>query len=72
MSITQRAAIILAIGMVAVPHGVPPAIAESAAMAALSGNELVQTLHGGGYVIYFRHAKTDQSTADTDRTNIER
>ena len=38
----------------------------------LRGRELVDALRGGGYVVYFRHAATDSSQADTDRENLER
>jgi hypothetical protein len=38
----------------------------------LRGRELVEALRGGGYVVYFRHATTDSSQADTDRENLER
>lgn len=36
----------------------------------LDGHELVQALRNGGYVIYFRHGKTDLATKDTDRDNL--
>ena len=36
----------------------------------LDGRELVNALRGGGYVIYFRHGRTDLSTQDTDRDNL--
>lgn len=36
----------------------------------IDGAELVQALRGGGYVLYFRHGKTDLSTRDSDRTNL--
>lgn len=32
---------------------------------------LVRALQGGGYVIYFRHAATDQSKADSDRLDLK-
>lgn len=34
--------------------------------------DLVRALRGGGYVIFIRHALTDQAQADTDRTNLTR
>lgn len=37
----------------------------------LTGKALIDALKGGGYVIYFRHGKTDHSTYDTDRDNLE-
>jgi phosphohistidine phosphatase SixA len=37
----------------------------------LTGEELVEALRGSGYVIYFRHARTDFSQPDTDRQNLE-
>jgi phosphohistidine phosphatase SixA len=37
----------------------------------LSGPALADALRRGGYVIYFRHAATDQSQADTDTQNLE-
>jgi phosphohistidine phosphatase SixA len=37
----------------------------------LAGEALVEALRGGGYVIYFRHAHTDQSQPDTDVQNLE-
>lgn len=36
----------------------------------LSGAALVEALRGGGYVIYFRHARTDFSMPDTDRSDL--
>lgn len=37
----------------------------------LDNKDLVDALVGGGYVIYFRHGKTDHSTFDTDRVNMD-
>jgi phosphohistidine phosphatase SixA len=39
--------------------------------APLEGAALVDALRRGGYVIYFRHAATDQTQADTDTQNLE-
>lgn len=36
----------------------------------IDGAELVEALRGGGYVLYFRHGKTDLSTSDSDRTSL--
>jgi phosphohistidine phosphatase SixA len=36
----------------------------------LGGMALVTALRSGGYVIYFRHARTDFSMPDTDRANL--
>jgi phosphohistidine phosphatase SixA len=38
---------------------------------ALEGATLVEALRQGGYVIYFRHAATDQSQTDTETQNLE-
>jgi len=37
----------------------------------VSGQALVDALRRGGYVIYFRHAATDQSQADTDTPDLQ-
>lgn len=37
----------------------------------LDKKALVKALQKGGYVIYFRHAETDHSQADTDRMNLK-
>jgi phosphohistidine phosphatase SixA len=37
----------------------------------LTGQALIDALRQGGYVLYFRHAATDQSQADTDTGNFE-
>ena len=37
----------------------------------VSGQDLVDALRSGGYVIYFRHAATDRSQADTDTPELE-
>src|SRR6266498_3563398 len=39
--------------------------------APLEGAALVEALRQGGYVIYFRHAATDQSQTDTNTQNLE-
>lgn len=49
----------------------PTTIATPVTQAELGGPELVEALRGGGYVIYFRHAATDNSQTDTDRQNLE-
>jgi broad specificity phosphatase PhoE len=36
----------------------------------LVGEQLLEALRGGGYVILFRHAATDQGQSDTDRQNL--
>jgi len=36
----------------------------------IDGAELVRALRHGGYVLYFRHGKTDLSTSDSDRTSL--
>jgi len=36
----------------------------------IDGTQLVEALRGGGYVLYFRHGKTDLSTSDSDRTSL--
>ncbi|HEY6513006.1 MAG TPA: histidine phosphatase family protein [Burkholderiaceae bacterium] len=36
----------------------------------IDGAALVEALRGGGYVVYFRHGKTDLSTSDSDRTSL--
>jgi hypothetical protein len=37
----------------------------------LEGQALVEALRRGGYVIFFRHARTDFSQPDSDRQNLE-
>ena len=37
----------------------------------LAGAALLDALRGGGYVLLFRHAATDQSQRDADRKNLE-
>jgi phosphohistidine phosphatase SixA len=41
-----------------------------AAGEALAGPELVAALREGGYVIYFRHARTDSAQTDSDLSNL--
>jgi phosphohistidine phosphatase SixA len=55
------------------PTAVPAtAVPPTTALAGpLAGPGLVDALRGGGYVIYFRHAATDQSQADTDLSRCE-
>jgi phosphohistidine phosphatase SixA len=36
----------------------------------IDGAELVRALRAGGYVLYFRHGKTDMSTRDSDRGTL--
>ena len=40
-------------------------------MTPLEGEGLIDALRQGGYVLYFRHAATDQSQTDTDTGNLE-
>ena len=35
-----------------------------------AGRRVVSALHGGGYVIYFRHGATDQTQTDSDPENL--
>jgi len=37
----------------------------------IDGAELVQALRQGGYVLYFRHGKTDLKTRDSDRSSLD-
>ncbi|HLF26361.1 MAG TPA: histidine phosphatase family protein [Anaerolineae bacterium] len=37
----------------------------------LQGAALIEALRRGGYVVYFRHAATDQTQSDTDTQNLE-
>jgi phosphohistidine phosphatase SixA len=37
----------------------------------LDGQELVNELRNGGYILYFRHGITDHSTHDADRQNLD-
>jgi phosphohistidine phosphatase SixA len=36
----------------------------------IDGAELISALRGGGYLVYFRHGKTDLSTSDSDRASL--
>jgi broad specificity phosphatase PhoE len=47
------------------------ASAQSGAPATRPGTDLVQALRQGGYVIYFRHAASDQTASDRDRANLD-
>ena len=46
-------------------------LAQTKANPLLSGADLLAALHGGGYIIYFRHADTDWSQKDTPGMNFE-
>ncbi len=48
-----------------------PAPATAAATGELAGAELLNALHRGGYVLYFRHAATDRTQADRDDAQLE-
>jgi phosphohistidine phosphatase SixA len=53
------------------PSSTPQPFSTSNTPAPLEGAELVEALRRGGYVIYFRHAATDQSQTDTNTQNLE-
>jgi phosphohistidine phosphatase SixA len=54
--------------MVAITVGTGLAASPTAAQE--NGPDLVRALRDGGYVVFLRHAATDQQQADTDRTNL--
>ena len=57
----RPAAVVLAAALALVP-----AASASRDVGSLAGKPLLDALRGGGYVVYFRHAATDFSMADTD------
>ena len=69
---TGLLSLLLLLGMAAWEAPSPAAAQGAPPAPMLRGRELVEALRGGGYVVYFRHATTDSSQADTDRENLER
>jgi phosphohistidine phosphatase SixA len=53
------------------PSSIPQVSPTPDKSAPLEGAALVEALRGGGYVLYFRHAATDQAQTDTDTQNLQ-
>jgi phosphohistidine phosphatase SixA len=61
----------LAAALLLAPHGGTAQDQKSEPAPTLDPRSLVRGLRNGGYVIYFRHAATDQSQEDSDRIDLK-